>query len=881
MAHITLIDGPNLLLRPLRDMLQARGYETCMFNDAYEALFDLTQTDLLIIDISVAHEPKSSQLIKAAAILVLTHHPDDKLPPWLRARHIYARPYPNDPHHFLDRLADYMHPQPPDLGIDPLTSEHLPLLFGITQTLSGHLDIEALFEQVLRLTSHFEADFASLLVLEDDDVIYYRSTQPGRQELTGATGRRFATRLLANGLEGWVLRHQQAVMLPNITQDSRWFRASYLPHSEHCVIAMPLALERLEAQGVYIVGRNRPNTYTNADLALLCVATTPISQAIENGLLFKNQSERSVQLALINEVSQTATSILSLDAMLRTVAQTIKRSFPFYRVVIHLYNPVTEAVELRATAGSDVPALITSHPLYEGLVGWSAATHRTILSNDVTHDPRYHAGQDDPTIRAELCVPIVLGNKTIGVLNLQSTQIEAFDKYHISAMETLVDQLAIAIENARLYDKTNQYVSELKSLLEIGQAVTSSLDLSKILTVITNHSTQLLNVAATSVVLRDDSSQHVWFATASGESAKSVIGRRMKLGQGIAGWVAAEGQPIIVPDVSRDDRFYNQFDQDNNFATRSILCVPLQTKGQIIGAIESVNKQDGPFTMEDLALLQGVATYAATAIEHAQLYEDKLQTIRRLAETQSQLIQSAKLAAVGELAAGVAHEINNPLTTIINYARLMLDDPDPTPEWPDDVQTIYEEARRARDIVRNLLDFARTDNPKRQPTDLNALIETAIALVYTKSISHWVTLRKSLHPLPEVYLDANQVKQVFVNLLNNAIQAMMPGEPAILTVTSQHHPADNRVTCQISDTGQGIPAEYLDKVFDPFFTTKEVGQGTGLGLSISYGIVEKHGGHISVESTPGHGSCFTVTFPVMDAAEEQAKEATLWPMPEF
>jgi signal transduction histidine kinase len=202
---------------------------------------------------------------------------------------------------------------------------------------------------------------------------------------------------------------------------------------------------------------------------------------------------------------------------------------------------------------------------------------------------------------------------------------------------------------------------------------------------------------------------------------------------------------------------------------------------------------------------------------------------------------------------------------------------------------INQEAKRARDIVRSLLDFARADAPKRQPVDFNQLVEETIFLAYT-GVSQRIELDKALAPLPQVYLDANQIKQVIVNLLNNAIQAMLEteGRPAKLTVATNLEPpsiaTDGRkkqknnaeqqaIVCQISDTGNGIKPEHLHKIFDPFFTTKEVGQGTGLGLSISYGIIEKHGGTISVESTPNQGSTFTVTLPATIPPPETVEAA--------
>jgi signal transduction histidine kinase len=886
--HVLLIEDEQQRLGPLDKALHTAGYPTRLIYNTDEVLLYLSKIDVLIIPYSLAEKPKSSQFINTPAILVLADEDTPKLPPWLEARHVFLIPYPNSPQELVQQLPHIIVAPPRNLGVDPANTQHLALLFGITQTLSAHLDINDLFERILALAPDLQGHFAALLIQEGNETIYYRSTEPGREELTGSAGIHFAQRLLNDGLEGWVLRHHQVAILPDNTNDSRWFQASYLPVERYSVVALPITLARVEAKGVYVIGHKEPGFFSDDHVPLLKAAVTQIGMAIENALLFKNQSERSIQLSLINEVSQAATSILNLDVMLRTVVQAISRSFAFYSVSIHLYNPATRQVQLKARVGPDrqvfIPSPADSLPTYElreGLVGWSAATNRTIVANDVTQDPRYLNFDHNRDIRAQLCVPIKLGIKTIGVLALESIQLDAFDKYHISALETLADQLAIAIENARLYDEINHRAQELKSLYEIGQAITSTLDLEQTLKLVTDQTTRLMNVAAASVALRDDENREVWFAAASGEGSEAVLGLRMPLGQGLAGWVAAEGEPVIVPNVYTDERFFKEVDKYSGFTTQSILCVPLQTKGRTIGAIEVMNKKQGTFNIEDQKLLQSLALSAATAIENAQLYAKQAETIQRLAETHSQLVQSAKLAAVGELAAGAAHEINNPLTTIINLTNLLLDTSAPTSEKErhEDLQMIHAEARRTRDIVRNLLDFARADTLRGEPVDFNQLIDDALLLVYTKGVSQKVKLEKHLESLPKILIDINQMKQVIVNLLYNAIQAMQDNgkKPAVLTIATHVKHYNNTaspnllsarkekdtvpiIVCQISDTGHGIAPEHLDKVFDPFFTTKEVGQGTGLGLSISYGIVKKHNGDISVTSTPGHGTTFTLSF---------------------
>ncbi len=554
--------------------------------------------------------------------------------------------------------------------------EQLALLFGITQTLSGQFDFQELIERILALAPSLGGDSASVLVQEKDQTIYYRSTIPGCEELLGPAGSHFAQRLLEEGLEGWVMQRQQAVIVDNTSQDERWFRASYLPELELSVVALPFRLNRVAASGVYLLGRHEPAYFSSNDLPLLEAVIAQIGLALENGLLFKNQSERAVQLALINEVSQAATSILNLDVMLRTVVQAIRRSFAFYSVSIHLYNPASQLVELRARVTSDQHGPVTDpvqvvHQLREGLVGWAAATRETILANDVTREPRYVAKGETKEVRSELCVPITLGVKIIGVLALQSTRLEAFAKHHVSALEMLVDQLAIAIENARLYAEINQRVQELKSLNEIGQAINSTLNLQETLTLITDHTTRLMNVAAASLALRDDETQEVRFAAAFGEGSAAVIGLRLKLGQGLAGWVAATGEPVIVPDVTKDARFFAEVDKSSGFNTRSILSVPLQTKGQTIGAIEVMNKQDGEFNHEDQALLQALAVSAATAIENSQLYEQKIKTIERLAEAErqnAQLFQQAE--ALRKFNEDIIQNMTNGLIAIDQQQRI-------------------------------------------------------------------------------------------------------------------------------------------------------------------------------------------------------------------
>jgi len=236
-----------------------------------------------------------------------------------------------------------------------------------------------------------------------------------------------------------------------------------------------------------------------------------------------------------------------------------------------------------------------------------------------------------------------------------------------------------------------------------------------------------------------------------------------------------------------------------------------------------------------------------------------------LKSAQSQLLHSEKLAAVGALAATVAHEINNPLTGVYTYIKLMERKIGQGQQGAEDIEkykayldTSRREVERTTAIVQNLLDFTRPKDPVRKPIDLVRVLEESLALVSNKLSIGNIEVVKRLNPLPEIQADPGHMKQVFLNLLINAGEAMEEG--GTLTIRSDYHPDTNTVTVSVRDTGVGIEEKDLSRIFDPFFSTKK--KGTGLGLSVVNGIVTRHGGRVEIDSTPGKGTDFRVILPV-------------------
>ena len=233
---------------------------------------------------------------------------------------------------------------------------------------------------------------------------------------------------------------------------------------------------------------------------------------------------------------------------------------------------------------------------------------------------------------------------------------------------------------------------------------------------------------------------------------------------------------------------------------------------------------------------------------------------KRLME--AQIAQADKLASIGQLSAGVAHEINNPLGIILGYTQLLLRDKKTQTDQIDDLKIIEKHAKSCRGIITDLLSFSRSSNPEKDVVDIHKIIDEVVTFIQQHSGLDGVQIDKDFDlSVPAMVLDEKKIKQVFINLFMNARHAI--GKTGTIKVDSMYDLAANRVLVKVADTGHGIENENLSRIFDPFFTTKPTGEGTGLGLSVSYGIVKNHGGDISVKSRPGKGSTFTIALPVI------------------
>jgi len=321
----------------------------------------------------------------------------------------------------------------------------------------------------------------------------------------------------------------------------------------------------------------------------------------------------------------------------------------------------------------------------------------------------------------------------------------------------------------------------------------------------------------------------------------------------------------------QDTRYEPQFRKDPEVVRipiRMVMAAPLVTTKGVHGVLYLDRTSSEPaFTPDDLHLLGVVANQCSVMLENVRLFAAERSALEELKRTQEQLIQAAKLSSLGELVAGVAHEINNPLSAVLGFAQLLLADPAVAGEMRGDVKKIVEQALRVKRIVEKLLIFARRGGRPFEPVSLKQVLESALEFKAYDFRAHKVVVERSIDPtIPPISADRHELEQVLINILHNADQAMAPLGGGTLRVAT--HARGGDVEVEVADSGPGIPTDILPKIFDPFFTTKPPGEGTGLGLSVSHGIVERHGGRIHVANRPEGGATFTIALPARPIEDE-------------
>jgi GAF domain-containing protein len=418
-------------------------------------------------------------------------------------------------------------------------------------------------------------------------------------------------------------------------------------------------------------------------------------------------------LSVQTAIAQAVASSLALEDILTHTLQQILEKMGLDMGVIYLLDRGTETLRLVHQEG--VPAEVTetievleleeSMTLQMAQRGGDGVTSLT----PEAYPPAHRRAFEKSGLQTLIGVTLWARKRIMGTALLGSAEPWEIDKEDTQFLTSLGQQVGGAIDNALLYEMAQRRVEELSMLHRVGQTLTASLEPDEVITAIMKETRVAVGGTGCSVALLDEEKEELLFTTVVGGATEGVPGVRLALGQGIAGWVAQKGEPVLVHDAQNDPRFFGGVDADTGFLTRSILCVPMRLKGKIIGVVEVVNKIDGYFDSEDMRVLNSLATSAAVAIENSRLYQQQRETAQELAarneallEAQRRLVWAERLAVIGEIGLAMHQELDAPLTTILRTAESLLSRDDLPHDAREQLETIARKGIQIGDAVKKL-----------------------------------------------------------------------------------------------------------------------------------------------------------------------------------
>jgi PAS domain S-box-containing protein len=721
-------------------------------------------------------------------------------------------------------------------------ADELTVLNELGQALTARLNVDQVLEEAYRGVSRLLDTtnfFIGLYDQEKDEIRFVVDT-------SGGEDRNFPVVSADQGLAGYIVRNRTSVLVQeDIPERVQEMGVELVGEVALSWLGVPLLVGDRVLGVMAVQSYTTPYAYDEHDQSLLTAIASSTAIAIQNAYLFEETRSRAERLALLNRIARAVGAPLDLDDLLETVYQEASIAFRSDAFFIALCDEEVDEMDVRIHQDLDLREPRHRRSLGRGLTSYVVREKRPLL---VRSEAEYEHLPVSPVLAGTgklaaswLGVPMLIGDRVIGVLCVQAYHEQAYGEEDQQLLSTIADQVSVAVESARLFEQAQQEILERKRAEE-GQhrALADALQATQALQESEERYRALVAQAPIGVITCDRRGvithvnpailQILGFSDEKGYRQLNLLTMPSFVKSGMA--AAVRRCMEFAAQVASDYQYRSDAEEDKIVRLR--LTPLFDEEGEVSGALG---------TIEDVT------------------------EQRRL---QEQLIHSAKLASIGELAAGVAHEINNPINGIINYAQLLLNKAEPDGQQVHFLEGILREGDRVASIVRDLLAFARVE---REPTSLAHLpdvLRTTLTLSGQQLKRDGIILEIQEQPdLPPIRCRSQRIQQVFLNLVSNARDALNarypngdPNKRLIVRIEQVEKEDLGYIRIVFHDCGEGISPDNLSNVFTPFFTTKRPGDGTGLGLSVSYGIVQDHGGDIHVESTEGEYTSFWVDLPL-------------------
>jgi PAS domain S-box-containing protein len=669
------------------------------------------------------------------------------------------------------------------------------------------------------------------------------------------------TRRLGEGAMGTVAQTLQGLIL-NDYRSSPVAHPDTLAHTTITASIVEPLLYRGKLLGVIGVDHETAGrTFATQDRDLLRLFADQAAIAIENARLFQVEQGRRKELEAVRAGTEEITRELDLAALLRLIHERALELVQGDSGAVWLWDETAQVLLPRCWPGlGEWMADVRLRP-GEGVTGTAAARRQGMIVNDFRTSPyTYPVFIERMEHVAVLAEPLIYRERLVGVLSVnRNDPARPFTVEDQRLVRLFASQAAIAIVNAHLYQEGEIRQQQFSTLVQVTQRLTRGLDLTTVMAAIAEAAATLFQGDVGFRLLEGDYLVRKFVTSSAREAMHS---ERIRLGESLSGRVAASGEAIISSDTLADPRLIPEHRAGTQApGAGALMCVPIRAEGRILGTLHIFRERGYVFDETAVALAGSLADQAGIAIENARLFADLNESYAKLQQAQAELVRSEKLRGLGQMAAGIAHDLNNTLAAILGQVELLKLRGAP-PEVRAGLDILENAAIDGARVVRRIQDFARqrAASPL-APMDLAQTVQEALEITRPRwqdevqQRGKTIAVQAALDDLPPMLGHASEVREALTNLIFNAVDAMPDGG----ALTFAGAAAPGWITLQMTDSGIGMPEAVRQKVFEPFFTTKGV-KGTGLGLSVVYGIMERHGGRVDVTSVPGQATTFTLQF---------------------